>query len=123
MDTLTWHGIELLRPNALWALLAVPLVFIMLRASLVDLSRAQQWVSASVRALLIALVVLALARPSTVAERHVVSTVLLVDVSESITDRQLEAAGKLIDDARAARKGDDQLRLVTFGEHPRVVEL
>ena len=48
---------------------------------------------------------------------------LLVDVSASIGDRQLDAARKLVEDARAARHGDDVLRLVTFGAHPRLVEL
>jgi secreted protein with Ig-like and vWFA domain len=123
MDTLAWHGIELLRPRALWALFALPLVFLVLRRSLVDLSRAQQWLSASVRALLLLLGIFALARPSTLAQRRVVSAVALVDVSDSITDGQLQAAQKKVQELRAARRGNDTLRLVTFGEHPRVMEL
>ena len=51
------------------------------------------------------------------------ATVLLVDVSASIGDRQLDAARALVEEARAARHGDDVLRLVTFGAHPRLVEL
>ena len=61
---------------------------------------------------------MALARPSTIGERRTVATVLLVDVSASIGDRQLAAASKLVEDARAARHGDDVLRLVTFGAPP-----
>ncbi len=121
--TLAWHGIELLQPRALYILALLPLVFLALRRSLVDLSRAQQWISAVVRALLITLVALALARPSTLGERHIVSTVLMVDVSDSITDQQLDAARRFVDQARASRHGDDQLRLVTFAAHPRVVDL
>jgi Mg-chelatase subunit ChlD len=117
------RAFELLRPRALYALALVPLTFAALRVSLVDLTRRQQWLSASLRALLVALVALALARPSTVGQRSIVSTVLLVDVSDSISDRQLEAARKLVDEARAARHGDDVLRVVTFGQHPRAVDL
>src|SRR4051794_9030502 len=116
-------GLELLQPRALWLLLALPLVGGMLWASLVDLSRAQQRVSAALRMLLVAVLALALARPSTVGERHAVATVILVDVSASMGDRQLEAARKLVEDARAARHGDDVLKLVTFGAHPRLIEL
>jgi hypothetical protein len=122
-DTLVIHGLELLRPKALFALLAIPLVFAVLRRSLVDLSRAQQWLSATVRALLIALIVFGLARPSTVSKRAIVTTVLLVDTSDSISDEQLAAAHQYVEDARHSRHGDDQLRLVTFAEHPHAVDL
>ncbi|HXU72262.1 MAG TPA: VWA domain-containing protein [Polyangia bacterium] len=116
-------SIELLRPHALWILAALPLVAVALAASLVDLPRWQQRLSALLRMMLVALLALALARPSTIGERRTVATVLLVDVSASIGDRQLEAARKLVEDARAARHGDDVLKLVTFGAHPRLVEL
>lgn len=116
-------GLQLLRPQALWILCALPLVGAALWRSLVDLSPWQQRLSALVRMLLVAALALALARPSTIGERRTVATVLLVDVSASVGDRQLEAARKLVEDARAARHGDDVLRLVTFGAHPRLVEL
>jgi secreted protein with Ig-like and vWFA domain len=116
-------GLELLAPRALWALALLPLVFVILRRSLVDLRPAQQLVSASVRALMLAALVLALARPSVVAERRTVGLVLLVDVSDSISDRQLEAARHFVDEVRRARPPGDFLRLVTFARHPRVVEL
>ena len=55
-DGVTFHlgqrAIELLRPWALCALIALPLVFLALRRSLVDLPRKQQWLSATLRALL-----------------------------------------------------------------------
>lgn len=112
-----------LQPQALWALVALPLVGVALWRSLVDLPRWQQRTSALLRMALLAALTLALARPSTVAERRAVATVLLVDVSASIGDRQLEAARKLIEEARAQRRGDDVLELVTFGAHPRAIEL
>ena len=122
-DLLSVAGVELLRPRMLYALAALPLVGAALWTSLVDLPRAQQRLSAALRMLLMAALVLALARPSVVGERRAVATVLLVDVSASIGDRQLQAAHRLVEDARAARHGDDVLKLVTFGAHPRLVEL
>jgi Mg-chelatase subunit ChlD len=121
--TLFGHTLELLRPRALCLAGVLPLVAGALAASLVDLGRAQQALSAGARSLLLLLLALALARPSTVGERHTVATVLLVDVSDSISDRQLAAARQLVDEARAARRGDDVLRLITFAQHPRLVEL
>lgn len=115
--------IALLRPQALWILLALPLVAAALRVSLVDLPPWQQRLSALLRMLLVAALALALARPSTIGERRTVATVLVVDVSASIGDRQLDAARALVEEARAARHGDDLLRLITFGSHPRLVDL
>ena len=126
-DTLAFtvgsHAVELLSPRALYVVCAVPFVFAALSASLVDLSRKQQALSAVARALLLLLVALALARPSTVTERRTVATVILVDVSDSIGARQLEAARALVDQARKARSGDAILKLVTFAKHPRLEPL
>ena len=117
------RAFELLRPRALYVLAVVPWLFAVLRASLVDLTPAQQRLTASLRALFVVALSLALTRPSTVGERHAVATVLLVDVSDSISPEQLLAAHKLVEDARQARSGDDVLRLVTFARHPHLVEL
>jgi Mg-chelatase subunit ChlD len=122
-DLVALGGLELLRPRMLYLLCALPLVGGALWASLVDLPRAQQRLSAALRILLVTALALALARPSTLGHRQTVATVLLVDVSASIGDRQLAAARQLVDEARAARHGDDVLRLVTFGKKPRLVEL
>ncbi len=113
----------LLRPHALWLLALLPLVGAALWASLVDLSPWQQRLSALLRMLFVAALALALARPSTIGERRAVATVLLVDVSASIGDRQLQAARSFVEEARRARHGDDVLELVTFGAHPRRVDL
>jgi Mg-chelatase subunit ChlD len=116
-------AIELLRPRALYLLALLPLVPLALSLTLVDLARSQQLLSAGLRMALLAAMTIALARPSKLAERHAVATVLLVDVSASIGDRQLASAREVIEQARAARHGDDELYLVTFGRHPRLVEL
>jgi uncharacterized membrane protein len=115
--------VEILRPQALYLVALVPIVFGLLPLSLVDLPHKQQRLGAGLRSLFIVVLAVALARPATLGERRNVATVLLVDVSDSISDAQLEAARKLVEDARTQRKGDDVLRLVTFARHPRVVEL
>ncbi len=121
--TLRGRTLQLLRPQALYALAAIPFLYGALAASLVDFAFKQQVLSASVRALLIATLAIALARPSTVSDRHTVATVLLVDVSDSIGEQQLAAAHKLVEDARQARHGDDVLALVTFARHPHLIDL
>jgi Mg-chelatase subunit ChlD len=122
-DVVSVAHVELLRPRALYLLCALPALVLALGYSLVDLPRAQQRLSTTLRLFLVTLLALALARPSTLGERHAVATVLLVDVSASMGDRQLEAAYKLVEEARGARHGDDLLKLVTFARHPRLVEL
>src|SRR5262249_41986826 len=77
-DTVSVGSVELLRPRSLYILCALPLVGAALWASLVDLGRAQQRLSALLRMLLVGCLALALARPSTVSERRTVATVLLV---------------------------------------------
>jgi Mg-chelatase subunit ChlD len=115
--------VEVLHPRWLYLIALAPLTFVALTRTLVDLPRAQQALSGSLRALLLAVLAVALARPSTIGERKTVATVLLVDVSDSVGARRLGAARKLVEDARAARHGDDVLRLVTFGSRPRLIDL
>jgi len=121
--TILGRRFELGHPRALYLLALVPMVFFALRASLVDLPRAQQRGSAVVRALLLIVLALALSRPSTIGERATVATVLLVDVSDSVGDRQLEAARHLVEQVRGAQQGDDLLFLVTFAKTPHLVDL
>lgn len=121
--SLAGRGFELERPRALYLVALVPLVLGLLPLSLVDLPHAQQRLTAILRSLFVVALALALARPATIGERRVVATVLLVDVSDSISDAQLAEAARLVESARAARRGDDLLRLVTFGRHPQLVDL
>jgi len=115
--------VELLEPSALYVLAALPLLVAAFRLSLVELPRAQRALSTAMRALVVLLLGGALARPSTIVEEKRVATVLLVDVSDSIVDAQLDKARAFIAEARAARRGDDVLRLVTFARRPRLAEL
>jgi uncharacterized membrane protein len=120
---LSWRGheITILEPRWFYVLCIIPYVFVVAGVTLSDLSLPQLVLNCLVRSLLIAGLSLALARPSVVSDDSKVATVVLVDVSSSISDGQLAAAQKYVDAAHAARKDDDKLYVVTFGEHPRLV--
>ena len=64
---------------------------------------------------------LALARPSSIVESDRIATLVLVDVSESLSDSQLEAARGLAREIESARRPDDLVRIVTFAERPRAL--
>ncbi len=119
------RGIELLAPRwlRLWAVL--PVLWLVKGASLTDLASAQQALSLGVRALLVATLAFALARPSVPDERRAICTVALVDVSDSVSDRQLDDAIAYIKELRLvqAQKNDHQLRLVAFAARARLVPL
>ncbi len=113
---------ELLAPRFLAVAAITPLLFWGLTLSLADLPRAQRWLAAVLRATLVACLALALARPARTTDATVVSTVFLVDVSESVTAESLEAARARVQSAWDAR-GDNDVQLVTFGGSARLVPL
>jgi len=120
LDWLPTRDITLLAPQWLFLFAVVPAFYLLRIVSLTDLSIVQQVVQATLRSLVIAGVAIALSRPSWVTEQSKVSTVLLVDVSDSVSDKQLEAAKKYVDDFEA-KEGEGNLQLVTFAEKPAVV--
>ncbi len=111
--------VELLAPRWLTLACLAPLLFWARIFSLTDLSLAQQLVQSALRSLVVAALALALARPSWVTRADELATVVLVDVSDSISDRQLEAARRYVDEL-AAQKGDGSLQLITFAEQAKV---
>lgn len=113
---------ELLAPDLLATVAVVPLLVVGLSLSLADLPRAQRWLGTLVRALVIGALALALARPARTTDATRVSTVFLVDVSDSVTDASIERARSILREAWAAR-GDDDVKLVTFARDARVLPL
>ncbi|HEU0037321.1 MAG TPA: VWA domain-containing protein [Kofleriaceae bacterium] len=109
--------VELLAPGYLVLLALVPAIFAARVLSLTDLSRLQLVVQATLRSLVIAAFAIALARPTWVTEHHAVATVVLVDVSDSVTDAQLADAQRYVD---GLRRASDHVQLVTFAEQPRL---
>jgi uncharacterized membrane protein/uncharacterized protein YegL len=112
--------VDLLSPQWLHLIAIVPAFFVIRVFSLTDLSLAQQVLQAMLRSLVVAGLALALARPSWVTETNKIATVVLVDVSDSISDKQLAAAKHYVDELEQT-EGSGNLQLITFAEKPKVV--
>ena len=120
VDWLPTRPIDLLRPAALYLIAIVPVFYLLRVLSLTDLSLSQQITQATLRSLVIAGIAVALARPSWITEQSKVSTLVLVDVSDSVSDKQLDAARAYVDSIETAA-GEGNLQLVTFAEKPLAV--
>jgi uncharacterized membrane protein len=114
---------ELLEPRTLGLLLVLPVLLFILGRSLADLPWPQRALSVLLRIAFMALLALGLGRLARTAETHKVATVFLVDVSDSVPDDAIEDARAYIERAIAQKGNDNELRLVTFAERPRLVEL
>lgn len=120
VDWLPTRPIDLLRPSALYLVAIVPVFYLLRTLSLTDLSLAQQLTQATLRSLVIAGIAIALARPSWITEQSKVATIALVDVSDSVSDKQLAAARSYVDQL-ATTAGEGNLQLITFAEQPIAV--
>ncbi len=112
--------IDLLAPEWLHLVAIVPVFYALRVLSLTDLSILQQVVQATLRSLVIAGIALALARPSWIDQTNKVATVVLIDVSASVSDKQLAAAAGYVDKLEET-EGRGNLQLVTFAEKPLAV--
>lgn len=118
------HVLVLERPEALllWAIL--PWLWPALLVTLTDVSRRQLALQLGVRTLLLLLLPAALAQPALLGERSQVSAVALVDISDSMSDKQVAAAAAQVEALRRrARERGDDLHVVTFGERPQLLPL
>jgi Ca-activated chloride channel family protein len=113
---------ELLEPSALGVLLVTPVLLFVLGRSLADLPWPQRALSVLLRVAFLGLLGLGLARLVRSEETHKVCTVLLVDVSDSVPDEALADARRSVEQYARARSTDDQLKVVTFAERPRLIE-
>jgi Mg-chelatase subunit ChlD len=120
IDWLPTRPIDLLRPDALYLVAIAPVFYLLRVLSLTDLSLSQQLTQATLRSLVILGIAVAIARPSWITEQSKVATIALVDVSDSVSDKQLEAARGYVDALETAA-GPGNLQMVTFAEQPLVV--
>ncbi len=117
------RDIEILRPLYLGLFLLAPILWIVRRFTLSDLPQVQQHFTSLLRAVLIALLAIALSRVVfTEFESHV-TTVVLVDVSASMPDEAITEAQAYIEKAYAEKGEGNDLRVVTFAKEPRVLEI
>lgn len=114
---------ELLQPRTLGILLVTPILLFALGRSLADLPWPQRVLSVLLRVAFLGLLGLALARLVRSEETHKVCTVAIVDVSDSVPDAALEDARAAVEKLALGKGPDDLIKLVTFAERPRLVEL
>src|SRR5260370_9933796 len=123
--TLAWTrpagDYELLAPRMLAVALLAPYFLWMIGKSLADLPLAQRVMSVCLRIAFVVSLSLGLARPARTATTQKICTVMLVDVSDSISDAALEQARIHVEQAFKARAKDDLVRVVTFAKRPRLV--
>ncbi|HVV83144.1 MAG TPA: VWA domain-containing protein [Kofleriaceae bacterium] len=112
--------IELLDPRWLRLVAVAPFFFLVRAWSLTDLSVLQQVLQAALRSLVVAAAAVALARPTWVTRESKVATVVLVDVSDSISEKQLAAARDYVADLAKGAGDDRWLGVITFAEKPVV---
>ncbi len=115
------HPVTLLSPQWLFLCCVIPTLYLLRMVSLTDLSLTQQVFQATLRSLVVAGVAIALARPSWITEQSKVSTVVLVDVSDSVSEKQLDAAKKYVDELQEGAGDDGNFQLITFAEKPQVI--
>jgi uncharacterized membrane protein len=116
------YDLTLQAPAFLFLFLLIPFLLVVMRWTLTDLPRWQQWTSVLLRSVLVVLLVLALTRPSHVTKSQKVATVYLVDVSESIPEESLRKAQEFVSRSWSAR-GEHHAELVTFAAEPSRVEI
>lgn len=113
--------IELAHPEYLWAALVIPWLWLVRIHTLSDLPLLQQLVGTSVRSAIVLAIVFALTEPYTSMDQSVpISTAILVDVSDSVSDESLAAAQQYIKDVWA-HKGETDVSIITFASRPVVL--
>jgi Ca-activated chloride channel family protein len=122
---LAWlHGgteYRLLSPRMLGVVLLAPYLIWVVGRSLADLPPAQRIASAFLRVTFVAILAAGLARLARTTTSQRVWTVVLVDVSDSVSDAALEDERSEVGRLVAAKPPRDRIRVVTFAERPRVV--
>lgn len=114
---------EILQPHFLWGLALLPLLLLGLRYSLADLPWQQRTLSVLLRATFLMLLALGLSRVVMRDHSQKVSTVFLIDVSDSVTDAAIEEARQFVRRALERVPDDAQVRLITFAQRPQLREL
>jgi len=120
----TWRGDEweLAEPAWLWLLALPPVLMLLQGFSLTDMRWMQEVLVLLLRSAAIVALALALTRPRTVKEYRRVCTVFVVDVSDSVSPRQIDEARAYIREVYEKR-GKNLVRIVTFAQRPHVVDI
>ncbi|MBC8161861.1 MAG: VWA domain-containing protein [Roseiflexaceae bacterium] len=104
-----------IHPNLLWLLLLLPLFWALALLGPRRIGRARFWASLTLRTLIVAGLVLALAGAQIVRAIGATTTMFLLDGSDSVALSQRAQAEGFIQQALAAMPADDRAGLVVFG--------
>jgi Ca-activated chloride channel homolog len=115
--------IDFLEPGWFYLAALLPYFFVVRTQSLTDVSLIQQYVATGLRSVVVLGAAIALARPVWTTTDDRVATAVLVDVSDSISDGQLDAARRYVEELQAAKRETDRLLVVSFADKPRAVRL
>ncbi|MEJ2710398.1 MAG: VWA domain-containing protein, partial [Anaerolineales bacterium] len=110
-------------PQYLWLLLLIPLTIGLALLGRRASTRLRAWLGLSLRGLLLALIVLALAGIQLRLNSDTLTTVFLLDVSDSIPAAQQSSAEAFIRQAVAEMPSGDRAAVVVFGEDALVERL
>lgn len=117
---LSWFGQELhWQQSEMLVLLALlPLLLIGVGHSLSGLSLLQRLLSFALRAAFFACLILGMSRPLREIPSQKICQTVLLDVSQSVSDRDLSRAVEQLGSLASTLKQSDQLHLLTFAETP-----
>jgi len=113
---------ELLNPRMLGVVLIAPWFVGVLAWTLADLPWQQKLLAVVLRIGFVALLALALARPVRSADTDKIATVVLVDVSSSVSDEAIADGQKVVEAVWSDKRDDDLIRVVTFAKRPRLLD-
>jgi Ca-activated chloride channel homolog len=108
-------------PRLLGLLLVVPLLAWVQSRSLADLPWQQRWISLLCRTLFVLCLAASVSRIGRTEHKDDIVAVLLIDVSDSVTDPAIADARRAASELLAARRPSDVVRVVTFARRPRLV--
>ena len=113
-------GLSFIYPAVLWLLVLIPLLLGLALLAPRRLPRGRFWASLMLRALLLTALVLALAGAQFVRGVDRLTTVFLVDSSDSISPEERTRAETFVADALGTMRDDDQAAIVAFGANALV---
>ena len=112
---------ELLNPRLLAAVLIAPWFVVVLGWTLADLPWQQKLLTVLLRIGFVALIAVGLSRPVRSASSDKITTVYLVDVSDSVSKDAIKDAQKLVDEAFEKKRESDLVKVVSFAKRPRLL--
>ncbi len=113
--------IDFLAPRWFYLAGLLPYFFVVRTLSLTDVSDAQQYLSTGFRCLIVLGIATALARPSWTSSDNKIATVVLVDVSASVSDAQLEQTRLFAEQVKKSKGEEDRVYLISFAERPKLI--